>query len=63
MARQLTGRETCVRTAAPATPAVRGRIREACDRFDLAHQDRSYGARRAVEVRAPWIVDEQRQSR
>jgi len=59
MTTQLTGGETCVRTAGPPTPAGRRRLREACHRFRLALQGRSYGARRAVEVQAPWIVDEQ----
>ena len=39
--------------------AAAGRLREACHRLRLAVQDMSYGARRPVEVQAPWIVDEQ----
>ena len=34
-------------------------LREACHRIHLALQDMSYGARRTVEVQAPWSVDEQ----
>jgi hypothetical protein len=63
MTAQLTHEETQARTTEPATPAGRGRLREACHRFHLALQDMSYGARRAVEVQAPWIVDEQRNRR
>ena len=66
MTAQLTHEGTQARTtdpATPATPAGRGRLREACHRFHLALQDMSYGARRAVEVQAPWIVDEQRNRR
>ena len=60
MTAHLTHEGTPARTTEPATPAGRGRLREACHRFHLALQDMSYGARRAVEVQAPWIVDEQR---
>jgi hypothetical protein len=63
MTAQLTHEGTQARTTEPATPAGRGRLREACHRFHLALQDMSYGARRAVEVQAPWIVDEQRNRR
>ena len=60
MTAQLTHEGTQARTTEPATPTGRGRLREACRRFHLALQDMNYGARRAVEVQAPWIVDEQR---
>ena len=60
MTAQLTHEGAQARTTEAATPASRGRLREACHRFHLALQDMSYGARRAVEVQAPWIVDEQR---
>ena len=63
MTAQLTHEGTQARTTEPATPAGRGRLREACHRIHLALQDMSYGARRAVEVQAPWIVDEQRHRR
>ncbi len=59
MTAQLTHEGTQDRTTEPATPASRGRLREACHRFHLALQDMSYGARRAVEVEAPWSVDKQ----
>ena len=55
----LTHEGTQVRTTEQATPADRGRLREACHQIHLALQDMNYGARRAVEVQAPWIVDEQ----
>ena len=60
MTAQLTHEGTQDRTTDPANPAGRGRLRGACHRIHLALQDMSYGARRAVEVQAPWIVDEQR---
>ena len=59
MTAPLTHEGTQVRTTEQATPAGRGRLREACHRIHLALQDMNYGARRAVEVQAPWIVDEQ----
>ena len=59
MTAQLTHEGTQVWTTEPATPAARGRLRETCHRIHLALQDMNYGARRAVEVQAPWIVDEQ----
>jgi len=63
MTAQLTHEGTQARTTEQATPAGRGRLRETCHRIHLALQDMNYGARRAVEVQAPWIVDEQWQSR
>ncbi len=63
MTAQLTHEATQASTAEPTTPAGRGRLREACHRIHLALQDMSYGARRAVEVQAPWTVDEQWHSR
>jgi hypothetical protein len=59
MTAQLTHEGTQVRTTGPATPAGRGRLREACHRIHLAIQQMNYASRRAVEVQAPWIVDEQ----
>jgi hypothetical protein len=59
MTAQLTHEGTQARTTVQATPAARGRLRGACHRIHLAIQDMNYGARRAVEVQAPWIVDEQ----
>jgi hypothetical protein len=40
-------------------PAGHGRLRAAWRRIRLVLADMSYGARRAVEVQAPWIVDDQ----
>jgi hypothetical protein len=63
MTAQLTHKGTQARTTQPPTSVGRGRLREACHRFHLALQDMSYGARRAVEVQAPWTVDRQWYSR
>ena len=63
MTAQLTHEVTQAETTEPATPPGRGRLREAWHRIRLALQDMSYGARRAVAVQAPWIVDEQWHSR
>jgi hypothetical protein len=63
MTAQLTHEATQASTTEPTTPAGRGRLREACHRIHLALQDMSYGARRTVEVQAPWTVDEQWHSR
>jgi hypothetical protein len=47
-------------TAIPVgIPVGHGRLRATCHRFHLVLQDMSYGARRAVEVQAPWSVDGQ----
>ena len=54
---------TQARTTEPATPASRGRLREGCHRIRLTVQEMNYASRRAVELQAPWIVDEQWQSR
>ena len=59
MSAQLSHRETQDWTTEPATPTGRGRLRRACHRLRLALQDMNYGARRAIELQAPWIVDEQ----
>ena len=59
MTAQLIHEGTQAPTTEQATPAGRRRLREACHRIHLALQDMNYGARRAVEVQAPWIVDEQ----
>ena len=59
MTAQLTHEGTQASTTEQASLAGRGRLREACHRIHLALQDMNYGARRAVEVQAPWIVDEQ----
>ena len=59
MTAQLTHEGTQARTTEPATPAGRGRLREACHRIRLALQDMSYASRRVVELQAPWSVDKQ----
>ena len=59
MTAQLTHEGTQARTTEPATPAGRGRLREACHRIHQAIQEMNYASRRPVEVQAPWIVDEQ----
>jgi hypothetical protein len=63
MTAQLTHEVTQAETTEPATPAGRVRLREAWHRIRLAVQDMNDGARRAVEVQAPWIVDQQWHSR
>ena len=63
MSTQLTHRRTHGWTTEPATPPRRGRLRAACHRLRLAVQDMNYGARRIIEVQAPWIVDEQHHGR
>ena len=59
MTAQLTHEGTQARTTEPATPAGRGRLREACHRIHLAIQEMNHASRRVVELQAPWIVDEQ----
>ena len=59
MTAQLTHEGTQARTTEPATPAGRGRLREACHRIHLAIQEMNYASRRVVELQAPWTVDEQ----
>jgi hypothetical protein len=59
MTAQLTHEGTQARTTEPAALVGRGRLREACHRIHLTIQELNYASRRAVEVQAPWIVDEQ----
>jgi hypothetical protein len=59
MTAQLTHEGTQARTTEPATPASRGRLREACHRIRLAVQEMNYASRRVVELQAPWSVDQQ----
>jgi hypothetical protein len=54
---------TQARTTEPATPASRGRLREACQRIHLTIQEMNYASRRVVELQAPWSVDKQWHSR
>jgi hypothetical protein len=59
MTAHLTHEETWVPTTEPAGPADHGWLRKAFHRIRLGFQDLTYAARRVVELRAPWIVDEQ----
>jgi hypothetical protein len=59
MTAQLTHEGTQARTTEPATPAGRGRLREACHRIHLAIKEMNHASRRVVELQAPWTVDEQ----
>jgi hypothetical protein len=59
MTAQLTHKGTQPRTTESATPAGRGRLREACHRIYLAIQEMNYACRRVVERQAPWTVDPQ----
>jgi hypothetical protein len=63
MTAQLTHEGTQARTTEAATPAVRGRLRNASHRIHLAIQEMNYASRRVVEVQAPWSVDDQWRSR
>jgi hypothetical protein len=55
----LTRERTHAPATMPASPAGRGRIRDACHRIHLTVQEMNYASRRVVELQAPWIVDEQ----
>jgi hypothetical protein len=59
MTAQLTDNGTQARTTEPATPAGRGRLREACHRIRLTIQEMNYAARRVVELQAPQRFDRQ----
>ena len=59
MTAQLTLEGPETRTAEPATPAGRGRLREACHRIHLAIQEMNHASRRVVELQIPWSVDDQ----
>ncbi len=56
----LTHEASRAETTEPATPAGRGRLREACHRMRLSVQEMNYASRRVVELQAPWSVDDQR---
>jgi hypothetical protein len=47
------------RPQAPTVVVRRGRIRAAWHRIRTTISDMNYGARRFVEVQAPWSVDAQ----
>jgi hypothetical protein len=59
MIAQLTHERIQARTTEPATPAGRGRLREAFHRIRLTLQEMNSASRRLVEVQAPWSVDKQ----
>ena len=63
MTAQLTHEGTQARTTELATPASRGRLREACHRIRLVVAEMNYASRRVVGRQAPWTVDQQWQSR
>ena len=47
--------ETQTATASPAAPPSGGPLRRAWQQIRAAVQEMNYGARRAVEVQAPWV--------
>ncbi|HEY2079098.1 MAG TPA: hypothetical protein VGH53_22435 [Streptosporangiaceae bacterium] len=63
MTAQLAHEATRAEKTEPATPAGRGRFREACQRIRLTVQEMNYASRRVVELQAPWSVDDQRYRR
>jgi hypothetical protein len=63
MTTHITPEEVTPWTTAQPSPAARGRLREAFHRIHLAVQEMNYGARRVVEVQAPWVVDKPRDRR
>jgi hypothetical protein len=63
MSALLTRKGTQARTTEPATPAVRGWLREACHRIRLTAAEMNYASRRVTELQAPWSVDQQWHSR
>jgi len=48
--------QTQATTAEPAAPPAGGPLRKALHRIRAAVQEMNYGARRAVEVQAPWVA-------
>jgi hypothetical protein len=59
MSVQLADKQVQLPTAQSTAPARGGRLGRVWHRIHLGLQDMSYGARRAVEVQAPWSVDSQ----
>jgi len=59
MTAQLSLEELPAESAEPAAPAGRGRLRGAWHRIRRTAAEMNYGARRIVQVQAPWIVDPQ----
>ena len=63
MSALLTREGTQPSTTEPTAPAGPGPLRRACHRIRLTIQEMNYAARRAVELQAPWSVDQQWQRR
>jgi hypothetical protein len=62
MSAQLTRQAPQNRTAEPPAPPIpvgRRPLRQACHRIRLTIAEMNYASRRALELQAPWIVDEQ----
>jgi hypothetical protein len=57
MTAQLTREGTQARTTEPATPASRGRLREACHRIHLTVQEMHCASGRVAGLPARWGVD------
>ena len=63
MSELLTDERTEARTTGTAAPADRGGLRGAWHRIRRTVQEMNYATRRAVELQAPWSVDEHWHSR
>ena len=63
MTAQLTHEAIQARTTVTAGPAGRGGLRGAWHRIRRTVQEMNYATRRAVELQAPWSVDEHWHSR
>ena len=63
MSALLTHQGTQASTTEPTAPADRGSFRGPWHRIRLIVQEMNYATRRVTELQAPWIVDQQRQSR
>jgi hypothetical protein len=58
MSAQLTHQGFQATTAQPATSARGGALRRTWHQIRLIVAEMNYGARRAVELQAPWAVDD-----
>ena len=63
MTAQLTHETSQARTTVTAAAAGRGGLRGAWHRIRRTVQEMNYATRRAVELQAPWSVDEHWHSR
>jgi hypothetical protein len=63
MSAQLTHEGTRIRMTQPTGSAVTGRLRSAWHQIRLTVAEMNYGARRIVELQAPWAIDEQSHTR